>query len=106
MGLQKPGFLFLLCNGKARHTSWVMGKGREETETESLERAERVSRATVGKGMERCPRADGKLAGLCEGLMLAAPELLHCVIFSPAMVSGSGLDAEKTAYSGEFMDLN
>lgn len=83
-----------------------MGKGREETETESLERAERVSRATVGKGMERCPRADGKLAGLCEGLMLAAPELLHCVIFSPAMVSGSGLDAEKTAYSGEFMDLN
>lgn len=48
-------------------------------EKQSLERAERVSVISVNKGMECCPPADGKLAGLWEALMVAAPKLLHWV---------------------------
>lgn len=83
--------------------SYIISDGQregEDKETENLEKTERVSIVTVKKVMECCPQADGKLAGLWEGLMLAAPELLHSVTYSPAMLSGSGLDVEKTAYSG------
>ena len=88
---------------------YIIGDGQkegEDRETESLERAERVSIVTVKKGVECYPPADGKLAGLWEGLMFAALKLLHCVTFSLAMLSGSGLEAEETAYSGKLMGPN